>query len=93
MWFCSCSVLDRRGILQQEESTAQEESCPRGPTAQEPPAGKGPGGQAEESSTQQKDGSLPHPSTVSDSPWGRAEWAVPAWSYWCFGPAARKLIV
>ncbi|KAK2527449.1 Zdhhc9 [Columba guinea] len=58
------SVLDRRGILQQEESTAQEESCPRGPTAQEPPAGKGPGGQAEESSTQQKDGSLPHPSAV-----------------------------
>ncbi|KAK2516950.1 Zdhhc9 [Columba livia] len=58
------SVLDRRGILQQEESTAQEESCPRGPTAQEPPAGKGPGGQAEESSTQQKDGSLPHLSAV-----------------------------
>ncbi|NXW95270.1 ZDHC9 Palmitoyltransferase, partial [Alopecoenas beccarii] len=36
------SVLDRRGILQQEESTAQEESGPRGPTAQEPTAGKGP---------------------------------------------------
>lgn len=69
MWFCSCSVLDRRGILQQEESTAQEESCPRGPTAQEPPTGKGPGGQAEESSAQQKDGSLPHPSAVSDSLW------------------------
>ncbi|NWI65442.1 ZDHC9 Palmitoyltransferase, partial [Todus mexicanus] len=30
------SVLDRRGILQQEESTAPEESCPRGPSAPEP---------------------------------------------------------
>ncbi|NXE13829.1 ZDHC9 Palmitoyltransferase, partial [Lophotis ruficrista] len=44
------SVLDRRGILQQEESTAQEESCPRGPSAPEPAAAQGPssGGQAEE---------------------------------------------
>ncbi|NWV06416.1 ZDHC9 Palmitoyltransferase, partial [Ptilonorhynchus violaceus] len=41
------SVLDRRGILQQEESTAQEGSCPRGPGAQEPPAVQGPG-QAQE---------------------------------------------
>ncbi|NWV24883.1 ZDHC9 Palmitoyltransferase, partial [Origma solitaria] len=41
------SVLDRRGILQQEESTAQEASCPRGPGAQEPPATQGPG-QAQE---------------------------------------------
>ncbi|NXI77442.1 ZDHC9 Palmitoyltransferase, partial [Rhipidura dahli] len=30
------SVLDRRGILQQEESTAQEGSCPRGPGTQGP---------------------------------------------------------
>ncbi|NXY65818.1 ZDHC9 Palmitoyltransferase, partial [Callaeas wilsoni] len=37
------SVLDRRGILQQEESTAQEGSCPRGPGMQEPPATQGPG--------------------------------------------------
>ncbi|XP_009980522.1 PREDICTED: palmitoyltransferase ZDHHC9, partial [Tauraco erythrolophus] len=55
------SVLDRRGILQQEESTAQEESCPQGPRAPEPAAARGTGGQAEESSTQQ-DGSLPPPS-------------------------------
>ncbi|NXH62176.1 ZDHC9 Palmitoyltransferase, partial [Rhabdornis inornatus] len=41
------SVLDRRGILQQEESTAQEGSCPRGPGTQEPPATQGPG-QAQE---------------------------------------------
>ncbi|NXL20360.1 ZDHC9 Palmitoyltransferase, partial [Setophaga kirtlandii] len=41
------SVLDRRGILQQEESTAQEGSCPRGPSMQEPPATQGPG-QAQE---------------------------------------------
>ncbi|NXW78436.1 ZDHC9 Palmitoyltransferase, partial [Hirundo rustica] len=41
------SVLDRRGILQQEESTAQEGSCPRGPGTQEPPALQGPG-QAQE---------------------------------------------
>ncbi|NXU20552.1 ZDHC9 Palmitoyltransferase, partial [Pardalotus punctatus] len=41
------SVLDRRGILQQEESTAQEGSCPRGPGVQEPPATQGPG-QAQE---------------------------------------------
>ncbi|NXR94880.1 ZDHC9 Palmitoyltransferase, partial [Hypocryptadius cinnamomeus] len=41
------SVLDRRGILQQEESTAQEGSCPRGPSTQEPPATQGPG-QAQE---------------------------------------------
>ncbi|NXN22544.1 ZDHC9 Palmitoyltransferase, partial [Nycticryphes semicollaris] len=40
------SVLDRRGILQQEESTAQDESCPRGPSSQEPPIAQGsPGGQ------------------------------------------------
>jgi len=65
--FCSRSVLDRRGILQQEESTAQEESSPRGPGAQEPTAAPGPGEQAEESSAAQKDGSLPHPSAVSDS--------------------------
>ncbi|NXJ69373.1 ZDHC9 Palmitoyltransferase, partial [Rostratula benghalensis] len=56
------SVLDRRGILQQEESTAQDESCPRGPSSQEPPVAQGsPGGQAEESSTQQKDGSVSVP--------------------------------
>lgn len=61
------SVLDRRGILQQEESTAQEESCPRGPSAQEPTAAQGAGGQAEESGAPQKDGSLPHLSAVSDS--------------------------
>ncbi|NXC03730.1 ZDHC9 Palmitoyltransferase, partial [Orthonyx spaldingii] len=41
------SVLDRRGILQQEESTAQEGSCLRGPGAQEPLATQGPG-QAQE---------------------------------------------
>ncbi|NXB37323.1 ZDHC9 Palmitoyltransferase, partial [Eulacestoma nigropectus] len=41
------SVLDRRGILQQEESTAQEGSCPRGPGTQEPPATQG-SGQAQE---------------------------------------------
>ncbi|NXR54909.1 ZDHC9 Palmitoyltransferase, partial [Hippolais icterina] len=41
------SVLDRRGILQQEESTAQEGSCPRGPGTQEPPTTQGPG-QAQE---------------------------------------------
>ncbi|NWW07735.1 ZDHC9 Palmitoyltransferase, partial [Oreocharis arfaki] len=41
------SVLDRRGILQQEESTAQEGSCPRGPGTQGPPATQGPG-QAQE---------------------------------------------
>ncbi|NXO80517.1 ZDHC9 Palmitoyltransferase, partial [Sitta europaea] len=41
------SVLDRRGILQQEESTAQEGSCPRGAGTQEPPATQGPG-QAQE---------------------------------------------
>ncbi|OXB57147.1 hypothetical protein ASZ78_000548 [Callipepla squamata] len=57
------SVLDRRGILQQEENAAQEEMCTRGPSAQEPTTAKGPGGQAEESSTQQ-DGSLPHQSAV-----------------------------
>ncbi|NWT45054.1 ZDHC9 Palmitoyltransferase, partial [Chroicocephalus maculipennis] len=56
------SVLDRRGILQQEESTTQEESCPRGTSAQEPTVAQGPGGQAEESSAQQKDGSVPVPS-------------------------------
>ncbi|NWY14471.1 ZDHC9 Palmitoyltransferase, partial [Aphelocoma coerulescens] len=41
------SVLDRRGILQQEESTAQEGSCLQGPGTQEPPATQGPG-QAQE---------------------------------------------
>ncbi|NWV55091.1 ZDHC9 Palmitoyltransferase, partial [Daphoenositta chrysoptera] len=41
------SVLDRRGILQQEESTAQEGSCARGPGMQEPSATQGPG-QAQE---------------------------------------------
>ncbi|NWY48743.1 ZDHC9 Palmitoyltransferase, partial [Sylvia atricapilla] len=41
------SVLDRRGILQQEESTAQEGSCPRGPGTQEPLATQG-SGQAQE---------------------------------------------
>ncbi|NWU45307.1 ZDHC9 Palmitoyltransferase, partial [Hylia prasina] len=41
------SVLDRRGILHQEESTAQEGSCPRRPSMQEPPATQGPG-QAQE---------------------------------------------
>ncbi|NXD86311.1 ZDHC9 Palmitoyltransferase, partial [Halcyon senegalensis] len=35
------SVLDRRGILQQEESTAPDESCPRGPSAPEPAGGQG----------------------------------------------------
>ncbi|NXK00418.1 ZDHC9 Palmitoyltransferase, partial [Corythaixoides concolor] len=55
------SVLDRRGILQQEEGTAQEESCPRGPSAHEPTAAPGPGGLAEESSAQQ-DGGVPVPS-------------------------------
>ncbi|NWW89247.1 ZDHC9 Palmitoyltransferase, partial [Rhynochetos jubatus] len=40
------SVLDRRGILQQEESLAPEESCPRGPSVPEPTAG-GPGEPAE----------------------------------------------
>ncbi|NWU88584.1 ZDHC9 Palmitoyltransferase, partial [Upupa epops] len=50
------SVLDRRGILQQEESTAPEESsCPRGTV-------QGSGGQAE---AEQKDRSLPHPSASS----------------------------
>ncbi|NXI19202.1 ZDHC9 Palmitoyltransferase, partial [Irena cyanogastra] len=42
------SVLDRRGILQQEESTAQEGLCPQGPGMQDPPATRGPG-QAQES--------------------------------------------
>ncbi|NXQ19793.1 ZDHC9 Palmitoyltransferase, partial [Peucedramus taeniatus] len=37
------SVLDRRGILQQEESSAQEGSYPRGPSTQEPLATQGPG--------------------------------------------------
>lgn len=67
MGFCSFSVLDRRGILQQEESTAQEETGTRGSSAPEPAAAQGPGGQEEESSAQQ-DGSLPHPSAVSDPP-------------------------
>ncbi|NWX91042.1 ZDHC9 Palmitoyltransferase, partial [Nothoprocta pentlandii] len=58
------SVLDRRGILQQEESAAQEETCARGPGAQETTAAQGPCGQPEESSAQQSDGSLPHPSAV-----------------------------
>ncbi|NXS23623.1 ZDHC9 Palmitoyltransferase, partial [Mystacornis crossleyi] len=59
------SVLDRRGILQQEESTAQEGSCPRGPGTQEPPATQGPG-QAQEGGMKQQDGSIPPPSAVSD---------------------------
>ncbi|NXU69789.1 ZDHC9 Palmitoyltransferase, partial [Horornis vulcanius] len=41
------SVLDRRGILQQEDSAAQEGSCLRGPGTQEPSATQGPG-QAQE---------------------------------------------
>ncbi|RMB98201.1 hypothetical protein DUI87_25104 [Hirundo rustica rustica] len=57
------SVLDRRGILQQEESTAQEGSCPRGPGTQEPPALQGPG-QAQEGGMKQQDGSIPSPSAV-----------------------------
>ncbi|RLV84243.1 hypothetical protein DV515_00016311 [Chloebia gouldiae] len=57
------SVLDRRGILQQEESTAQEGSCPRGPGTQEPPATQGPG-QAQEGGMKQQDGSIPPPSAV-----------------------------
>ncbi|NXA61529.1 ZDHC9 Palmitoyltransferase, partial [Mohoua ochrocephala] len=52
------SVLDRRGILQQEESTAQEGSCPRGPGTQEPPATRGPG--------QAQEGGVPAPA-VSDT--------------------------
>ncbi|KAJ7414746.1 Palmitoyltransferase ZDHHC9 [Willisornis vidua] len=58
------SVLDRRGILQQEESTAQEGPCPRGPGTQEPPATQGPR-QAEESGMKQQDGSIPPPSAVT----------------------------
>ncbi|NXD27458.1 ZDHC9 Palmitoyltransferase, partial [Spelaeornis formosus] len=57
------SVLDRRGILQQEESTAQEGSCLRGPGTQEPPATQGPG-QAQEGGMKQQDGSIPPPSAV-----------------------------
>ncbi|NWH87799.1 ZDHC9 Palmitoyltransferase, partial [Aegithalos caudatus] len=57
------SVLDRRGILQQEESTAQEGSCPRGPGTQEPSATQGPG-QAQEGGMKQQDGSIPPPSAV-----------------------------
>ncbi|NXU78153.1 ZDHC9 Palmitoyltransferase, partial [Oreotrochilus melanogaster] len=60
------SVLDRRGILQQEESTAQEESCPRGPSA-------APAGQSEGSSAQQKEGSLPPPSAIPAPSLGTAE--------------------
>ncbi|NXB97182.1 ZDHC9 Palmitoyltransferase, partial [Vidua chalybeata] len=52
------SVLDRRGILQQEESTAQEGSCPRRPGTQEPPSTQGPG--------QAQEGGVPAPS-VSDT--------------------------
>ncbi|NWX22580.1 ZDHC9 Palmitoyltransferase, partial [Aegotheles bennettii] len=58
------SVLDRRGILQPEESAAQEESCARGPSAREPRVAPGPVGQAEGSSARQEDGSLPPPSAV-----------------------------
>lgn len=70
-WLCPCSVLDRRGILQQEESTAQEGLCPRAPGTQEPPAMQGPG-QAQEGGMKQQDGSIPPPSAVSDPPesWG-----------------------
>ncbi|XP_068871888.1 palmitoyltransferase ZDHHC9 [Aphelocoma coerulescens] len=57
------SVLDRRGILQQEESTAQEGSCLQGPGTQEPPATQGPG-QAQEGGMKQQDGSIPPPSAV-----------------------------
>ncbi|NXM86496.1 ZDHC9 Palmitoyltransferase, partial [Oenanthe oenanthe] len=57
------SVLDRRGILQQEESTAQEGSCPRAPGTQEPPAPQGPG-QPQEGAMKQQDGSIPPPSAV-----------------------------
>ncbi|NXN10346.1 ZDHC9 Palmitoyltransferase, partial [Indicator maculatus] len=61
------SVLDRRGILQQEESTAQE-PCPRGPSAAEPTAG-----QAEESRAQQKGASPPHPPAAPAPPLSTAE--------------------
>ncbi|NXX13803.1 ZDHC9 Palmitoyltransferase, partial [Podargus strigoides] len=54
------SVLDRRGILQQEESTAQEESCPRGPSA-----AQGAGGQAEGSVTAIFSLQVPAPSRSS----------------------------
>ncbi|NXS63188.1 ZDHC9 Palmitoyltransferase, partial [Brachypteracias leptosomus] len=64
------SVLDRRGILQQEESSAPEESCPRAPSALEPSGGQG---QGQESRAQQKDGSPPHPSAVPTPPLSNAE--------------------
>lgn len=64
-WLCSCSVLDRRGILQQEESAAQDGSCSRGPGTQEPLATQGPG-QAQEGGMKQQDSSIPLPSAVSD---------------------------
>ncbi|NXK93726.1 ZDHC9 Palmitoyltransferase, partial [Formicarius rufipectus] len=61
------SVLDRRGILHQEESTAQEGPCPRAPGTQEPPATQGTR-QAEESSMKQQDGSIPPPTpSLSDT--------------------------
>ncbi|NXG80749.1 ZDHC9 Palmitoyltransferase, partial [Baryphthengus martii] len=54
------SVLDRRGILQQEESTAPEESCPRGSSAPEPTSG-----QARESLTTAFSLQVPVPSLSS----------------------------
>ncbi|XP_062481832.1 palmitoyltransferase ZDHHC9 isoform X2 [Pezoporus occidentalis] len=56
------SVLDRRGILQQEESTAQVESCPRGPSA-----APGTEEQTEGSRVPQEDGSLPHANAGSEA--------------------------
>lgn len=67
VWLYSCSVLDRRGILQQEESTAQEGSCLRGPGTQEAPATQGPG-QAQEGGMKQRDSSIPPPTAVSNLP-------------------------
>ncbi|NXM24508.1 ZDHC9 Palmitoyltransferase, partial [Oxyruncus cristatus] len=66
------SVLDRRGILQQEESTAQEGLCSQAPSMQESPATQGPR-QAEESSMKQQDGSIPLPSAVPAPPLSDAE--------------------
>ncbi|NXX26535.1 ZDHC9 Palmitoyltransferase, partial [Nicator chloris] len=58
------SVLDRRGILQQEESTAQEGSCPRGPSTQEPLDTQGPGQAQEDHSVLSLQVSVP---SVSDT--------------------------
>lgn len=82
VWLCSCSVLDRRGILQQEESTAQEGSCPRGPGTQEPPATQGPG-QAQEGGMKQQDGSIPPSSAVSDplGSWASSGTARESWEW------------